>query len=72
VPSSPANNGFKPGFSTALMAKDLTLSQEASLAAGASTPMGAEATNLMRLFMSAGNGDKDFSAIIEFIRGGKS
>jgi len=69
VPSSPANNDFKPGFATALMAKDLTLSQEASLAVGASTPMGAEAAHLVRLFMSAGNGDKDFSAIIEFIRG---
>ncbi len=72
VPTSPANNGYKPGFSTALMAKDLTLAQEAALAAGASTPMGAEAAHLMRLFMSGGNGDKDFSAIIEFIRGGKA
>lgn len=69
VPTSPANNGYKPGFATALMVKDLTLAQEAALAAGASTPLGAEAAHLMRLFMSGGNGDKDFSAVIEFIRG---
>jgi 3-hydroxyisobutyrate dehydrogenase len=69
VPTSPANNDFKPGFSTALMAKDLTLAQEAALGAGASTPMGAEATHLMRMFMNEGNGGRDFSAVIEFIRG---
>jgi 3-hydroxyisobutyrate dehydrogenase len=69
VPTSPANNGYKPGFATALMVKDLTLAQEAALAAGASTPMGAEAAHLMRLYMSGGNGDKDFSGVIEFIRG---
>ena len=69
VPASPANNDYKPGFATALMVKDLTLAQEAALAAGASTPLGAEATHLMRLFMSGGNADKDFSGVIEFIRG---
>ncbi len=70
VPTSPANNDFKPGFMTKLMAKDLMLSQEAALSAGASTPMGAEATHLMRLHMSQGDvAEKDFSSIIEFIRG---
>jgi len=73
VPTSPANNDFKPGFMTQLMAKDLMLSQEAALSAGASTPMGAEATHLMRLHMSQGDvAEKDFSSIIEFIRGRKS
>ncbi|MGI9521211.1 MAG: 3-hydroxyisobutyrate dehydrogenase [Hyphomicrobiaceae bacterium] len=69
VPKSPANNDFKPGFATALMEKDLTLSQNAALTTGASTPMGAEATHLFRLYMSIGGGDKDFSSIIQFIRG---
>ena len=41
VPTSPANNGYKPGFAAALMLKDLTLSQEAAKAAGAATPLGA-------------------------------
>lgn len=69
VPTSPANNDFKPGFATALMAKDLTLAQNAALSSGASTPMGAEAAHLYRLYMSTGAGDTDFSSIIRFIRG---
>ena len=51
------------------MAKDLTLAQNAALSTGATTPMGAEAAHLYRLYMSTGAGDKDFSGIIEFIRG---
>ena len=35
VPTSPANNGYKPGFAAALMLKDLKLAQEAALASGA-------------------------------------
>lgn len=70
VPTSPANKNFEPGFMTALMAKDLMLSQEAALQAGASTPMGAEATHLMRLYMQQADvAEKDFSSIINFIRG---
>ena len=69
VPTSPANNDFKPGFATALMAKDLTLAQNAALETGATTPMGAEAAHLYRLYMSTGSGDTDFSSIIRFIRG---
>ena len=71
VPTSPANNGFKPGFATALMVKDLMLAQEAARAAGAVTPMGAEAAQLYQLFAAQGNAGVDFSGIIEFIRGKK-
>lgn len=68
VPTSPANNDYKPGFAAALMLKDLRLSQEAALASGASTPLGAEAAQLYALFEKLGNGGKDFSAIIEMFR----
>ncbi|OWV70667.1 3-hydroxyisobutyrate dehydrogenase [Rhizobium sp. R634] len=68
VPTSPANNDYKPGFAAALMLKDLRLSQEAALASGASTPMGAEAAQLFGLFEKQGNGGRDFSAIIEMFR----
>ncbi|MBB3352505.1 MULTISPECIES: 3-hydroxyisobutyrate dehydrogenase [Rhizobium] len=68
VPTSPANNGYKPGFAAALMLKDLKLSQEAALASGASTPLGAEAAQLYSLFEKQGNGGRDFSAIIEMFR----
>ena len=69
VPASPANNGYKPGFAAALMLKDLKLAQEAALASGASTPLGAEAAQLYGLFNNAGHDGDDFSGIINFIRG---
>ncbi|HEY8382179.1 MAG TPA: 3-hydroxyisobutyrate dehydrogenase [Microvirga sp.] len=69
VPTSPANNGYKPGFAAALMLKDLRLAQEAALASGASTPLGAEAAQLYALFNGAGHGDEDFSGIVNFVRG---
>jgi 3-hydroxyisobutyrate dehydrogenase len=71
VPASPANNGYKPGFAAALMLKDLKLAQEAALASGATTPLGAEAAQLYALFNSAGHEGDDFSGIINFIRGQK-
>ncbi len=71
VPTSPANKGYKPGFAAALMLKDLKLSQEAAQAAGAVTPLGAEATQLYALFNAMGNADVDFSGIINFLRGAR-
>lgn len=69
VPTSPANRDYQPGFAAALMLKDLKLSQEAAQAAGAATPLGAEATQLFGLFNGQGNGGVDFSGIIRFLRG---
>lgn len=69
VPTSPANNSYKPGFASALMVKDLKLSQEAAAASGANTPMGALAAQLYGLFNAAGEGNTDFSGIINMIRG---
>jgi 3-hydroxyisobutyrate dehydrogenase len=72
VPASPANRDYKPGFAAALMLKDLKLSQEAALGAGAATPLGAEATQLYALFNAQGNGGTDFSGIINFVRGSQA
>jgi 3-hydroxyisobutyrate dehydrogenase len=74
VPASPANNGYKPGFASALMVKDLTLAQDAANAAGAATPLGKHAQEIYRAFDAAGNGGVDFSGIIQHVRGlaGKS
>ena len=71
VPASPANNGYKPGFAAALMLKDLKLAQEAALASGANTPLGAAAAQLYALFNAAGGAGSDFSGIIEFLRGAR-
>ncbi|WP_293795696.1 3-hydroxyisobutyrate dehydrogenase [uncultured Bosea sp.] len=69
VPTSPANNEYKPGFASALMLKDLKLSQEAAQAAGASTPLGAAAAQLFGLHNAWGEGGTDFSGIIRLLRG---
>ena len=40
VPTSPANNDFKPGFATALMNKDLGLAMDAVTSTGSAAPLG--------------------------------
>ena len=69
VPTSPANNDYKPGFAAALMVKDLTLAQDAATAAGAATPLGKQAQEIYKAFDAAGNGGVDFSGIIRHVRG---
>ncbi|MDB5524763.1 MAG: 3-hydroxyisobutyrate dehydrogenase [Rhizobium sp.] len=68
VPASPANHDYQPGFAAALMLKDLKLSQEAALACGAVTPLGHEAERLYQQFNDHGQGQTDFSAIINLLR----
>ena len=68
VPASPANNDYKPGFATALMLKDLTLSQDAAKAAGAATPLGQHAQEIYKAFEATGHGGVDFSGIIQHVR----
>ena len=71
VPSSPANRGYTPGFTVAMMRKDLKLAQEAAQAVGARTPLGAGAYQLYNLFASQATEGLDFSAIMTMI-GGKA
>jgi len=68
VPGSPANRDYKPGFATALMLKDLGLSQQAAEGAGAATPLGAAALALYERFAAEGNAGSDFSGIINMLR----
>src|SRR5690349_6542624 len=72
VPTSPANNGFKPGFATALMNKDIGLAMAAVQSTGSSAPLGSHAADIYASFITsdASNADKDFSAVIELIRKG--
>jgi 3-hydroxyisobutyrate dehydrogenase len=69
VPTSPANNGYRPGFASALMVKDLTLAQDAAKSAGAATPLGKHAQEIYKAFDAAGHGGVDFSGIIQHVRG---
>ncbi len=64
-PSSPADNGYKPGFASELMLKDLGLSQQAAEAVDADTPMGALAREIYAHFVDHEDGKgKDFSAML--------
>jgi 3-hydroxyisobutyrate dehydrogenase len=67
VPSSPANHGYRPGFSAGLMLKDLQLSQTAAAQSGAVTELGAHAARMYQAFAEAGHAQDDFSAIFRMI-----
>lgn len=67
VPTSPANNDFRPGFATALMNKDLGLAMAAVSSTGSSAPLGVHAAAIYEQF-TEGNAAKDFSAVIELLR----
>jgi 3-hydroxyisobutyrate dehydrogenase len=69
VPAAPSNRGYQGGFPTALMSKDLKLAQQAAAKVGASTPMGAQAQATYALFETLGYGHKDFSALLQLLRG---
>ena len=69
VPASPANNDYQPGFTAAMMLKDLLLSQEAAGSASAATPMGQRATELYTQMADAGHAELDFSGIMKMLAG---
>jgi 3-hydroxyisobutyrate dehydrogenase len=71
VPTSPANHEFAPGFATALMNKDLGLAMDAVSSTGSAAPLGSHAAEIYAKF-AATNGDKDFSAVIELLRGNQA
>ena len=65
-PKAPSDNNYIPGFSSDLMLKDLTLSQNAASETKASTPMGDLAMKLYKDFVENKNGSGlDFSAILK-------
>jgi len=64
-PTSPADNGYQPGFAADLMLKDLRLAQEAAQSADADTPMGEAAMKLYAQFVEDEDGKgRDFSAML--------
>ncbi len=68
VPASPANRDYAPGFTAAMMLKDLRLAQQAAGATATATPLGAAAANLYQMFVDEGAGALDFSGIYRLIR----
>lgn len=68
LPNAPATHNYQPGFKSAMMLKDLLLSQEAAKNSGMKTYLGQMATELYEQFEEKGGGELDFSAIIQLLR----
>jgi len=68
VENSPASRNYEGGFGTALMTKDLGLSQLAAAQVSAATPLGSLSHQIYRLLCTNGYGNKDFSAVLQFLR----
>jgi 3-hydroxyisobutyrate dehydrogenase len=64
----PANNDYKAGFTAAMMLKDLRLGQHAAKSVDAVTPLGGMAMEMYTLFVNQGNGEMDFSGIINMLK----
>ena len=68
VPASPANSGYQPGFTAALMLKDLKLANAAAADVGAKIALGGQAAQIYQDFAARGGSAMDFSAIVNFVR----
>jgi 3-hydroxyisobutyrate dehydrogenase len=67
VPAAPSNRDYAPGFTAALMLKDVKLSQAAADATGSPTPLGAHAMSFYQAVVDAGEGGKDFSVVFRWL-----
>ncbi len=69
VPAAPSNRDYEGGFAAAMMLKDLRLAQDAADMSGAPTPLGGAAEALYEDLIARGAAGKDFSVILEMLRG---
>jgi 3-hydroxyisobutyrate dehydrogenase len=69
VPESPASNGWKPGFMTDLMAKDLDLALAYGAREGVPLTTTATARQALTAASTAGYGREDFSAVTKVVLG---
>ncbi len=67
--TAPASNDYKPGFMTDLMVKDLGLALEIAEQSGVDNQMGKLAKALYDGHRESGNGQRDFSSILERLQG---
>ena len=67
VPDSPASNGWRPGFMTDLMAKDLDLALAYAATAGVPLDTTVVAREALRAASEAGYGREDFSAVAKVV-----
>lgn len=69
VPTAPSNKDYRPGFTAAMMLKDLRLAQEAAMTARAATPLGTQSEAIYALMEAAGKDGLDFSGVMKLING---
>ncbi len=72
IEKSPANQNYQPGFMAKMMLKDLRLALHAAEQSQALLLLGAEAAELYSLFVNQGNGEVDFSGIINMFTNNKN
>ena len=65
----PSNNKYRPGFSAAMMTKDLKLANDAAKSVDASTPLGKAALEIFSDFCRDGDSETDYSGISKKIGG---
>lgn len=65
---SPASNDYQPGFMVDLMVKDLGLAMEIAEQSGIDNHMGQLAKKLYGAHQEAGNGQRDFSSILQSLQ----
>ena len=65
----PSNNKYRPGFTAAMMRKDLRLAMDAAQSVDASTPLGKAALEIFSKFCDEGDSDTDYSGISKMIGG---
>ena len=68
VPTSPANRDYTPGFTAAMMLKDLKLAAGAAAASSVATPLGGAAESVYQAFCDADGAATDFSGVIAHLR----
>lgn len=69
VAHAPSSNGYRPGFATRLMSKDVGLFQATALNAGLPTPMASAARAMFQLAANNDLADRDCSIVFELIGG---
>lgn len=67
VSNAPSSHDYQPGFTTAMMLKDLHLSQTAAHGVHLTTTLGHLATALYQQWVDEGHAELDFSSIIKLI-----
>ena len=71
-PQTASDRNYEGGFAANMMLKDLKLAQEAAARSGATTPLGNQSEALYALFDRLGFGGKDFSGVLQMLRGNLS